>query len=138
MIARRKWQLVGLAALAVCGGAVLRAYSPEEYSFYPSCPFFSVFGWHCAGCGTTRAVHALLQGDVQQAAAYNVAFALALPILFPVTVVGAFCWLRGKAPPLRTMPVWLVWTLIVVLLLFTVLRNLPYPPFDSLAPHRLW
>jgi hypothetical protein len=119
------------------GLVVLYWFPPEQYPFYPPCPTYSLLGWHCAGCGSTRAVHSLLRGDLSQALAYNALLVLALPVLFPVGIVAAFAALRGKPPPWRKLPAWLFVSLLVVLLLYTVLRNLPYPPFDALAPHRL-
>jgi hypothetical protein len=72
-----------------------------------------------------------------QAFAFNPLFVLALPVLIPIVILGLFAGLRRKSPPLRHMPNWLFWSLVVVLVIYTVLRNLPYPPFDTLAPHRL-
>ena len=31
---------------------------------YPTCPFLAITGWYCPGCGSLRAVHDLLHGDL--------------------------------------------------------------------------
>ncbi len=126
------WLVIIGLALTAC-----LAFPPEQYSFYPPCPSHLFFGVHCAGCGATRAIGALIHGNLAQAFAYNPLFVLVLPFLLPILIAAAYAAWRGKPPPLRHVPSWLVWCLLVSVLLYTVLRNLPYPPFDSLAPHRL-
>jgi len=81
-----------------------------------------------------RSIHALLTGDLLQAAAYNPLTALFYPLLVAVLLVR---WLRQGNASCRPLPIWLPWAIVVVIVLFGVLRNIPVPPFDQLAPHRL-
>jgi len=57
---------VAASALLV-GAGVLLMLPPERYGFYPQCPFFEATGLLCPGCGGTRALAALLRGDVMGA-----------------------------------------------------------------------
>jgi len=52
------------------------------------CLFKLIFGVRCPGCGMTRAVSAMMHGDVTAAFAYNRLIVIAFPIL---------CWIYGKA-----------------------------------------
>jgi hypothetical protein len=59
------WLGVSLAAGAV-GAAWLGLGLPR-----PLCPLHAATGWPCPGCGTTRAIEALLAGDWSAALALN-------------------------------------------------------------------
>ena len=71
----------GLAAAGLAGAALLDRFSPQEYSFYPRCPFYALTGHLCPGCGATRAVAELLHGHVAAALHFNAAVTLLLPAL---------------------------------------------------------
>ncbi|MBW3129655.1 DUF2752 domain-containing protein [Hymenobacter profundi] len=127
-----------LASLLVLGGVgLLLLYfrlNPAHYPF-PRCPVHWLTGLHCPGCGTQRALHALLHGRVGQAVHYNL---LAVGYA-PVVVVGAFeeAWLRGGASARRTSflySVWFGWLTVGGVVLFTILRNLPTSVGYWLAP----
>ncbi len=124
-----KNSLIGLAALLLLGVGALLPYSfdpsaPNNY--FPRCPSYWLLGVYCPGCGITRALHALLHGDVVQAFAYNPLAILSAPVLV---------WMAFK-------PRWIYHPLapkiaFAILLSYGVLRNLPYEPFVYLAPHTL-
>lgn len=52
---------------------LLGLFNPEQYHF-PRCPFLSLTGFKCPGCGSQRAMHYLLHGDVMAAARMNLLF----------------------------------------------------------------
>src|SRR5262245_47866310 len=90
---RRRRRLALLAAAALPAAAFsLYLVPPGAGPFYPVCPLYALTGLHCPGCGATRCLHALLHGDLAQAAAYNVLFLAALPFLV-VLVLRA--WFRA-------------------------------------------
>jgi hypothetical protein len=104
---------------------------------YPPCWFHALTGLHCPGCGGTRCAYALLHGDVAQAAAYNGLFVLCLPLLLLwAALAGVRAW-RSQPPPTRWLHGWPAFAIVLLLLLFAVLRNLPFSPFNLLAPHQL-
>lgn len=41
------------------------------YSFFPECYFYKYTGYFCFGCGSTRAIRSLLQGNVVKSLYYN-------------------------------------------------------------------
>ena len=68
-----------IAAGVVTAAATLYRFSPQEYSFYPRCPFFALTGHYCPGCGATRAAAELLHGHLAAALHFNAAVTLLLP-----------------------------------------------------------
>lgn len=68
---------VALAATAVI--AYLAVFDPTVWPA-PKCPFHTLTGLDCPGCGTQRAVHALFHGEPAKAWAYNPALFVALPL----------------------------------------------------------
>jgi hypothetical protein len=123
---RRGEALVGAAALAAVL-ATVRAVDPRVPGHYPSCPFHALTGLHCPGCGSLRALADLVHGDLPGALDHN-----ALLVLFlPVALVAFGRALAGRASVRRT---WEVPAVALVLLLWTVLRNLGVAPFSVLAP----
>lgn len=109
-------------------------YDPEMYSFFPECPFHKYLGLDCPGCGSQRAVHALLHGDVLQALNYNALLVFSLPFLlihFLLKIAGFIT---------RRNLVWNIWykpatpkVIFVVVILFWIGRNIPTAPFTYLA-----
>lgn len=131
--------LVAMAVLALGGGAYLVAVTPPTPdSLYPKCVMYQATGLHCPGCGSGRAAHAALNGRVLQALAYNPFAVVLLPSLAVAGLVSFARWMTGR--PGRSEYLisarWIL-TLAVVLVLFTVLRNIPVKPFSLLAPHEL-
>ncbi|POX52164.1 hypothetical protein C3489_18415 [Streptomyces sp. Ru71] len=115
-----------LVLAAVAGAfAYVGAVDPNEPGHYPACPLLRLTGLYCPGCGGLRSAHAVVHGDVTGALHDNapaVLGYLAFAVLWTVWVVHA---VRGRPfrPDLR--PAYL-WTLGGLLLVFTVVRNLPF------------
>jgi hypothetical protein len=117
------------AALGVA--AALFLLNPAEHAFYPHCFFHHVTGLHCPGCGGLRAVHQILHGHWLAALHLNALAVLSLP------VVAGLMWreLAGRrrgTSGRHFIGGWWIWCFVGILLVFTVLRNLPAFPF--LAP----
>ena len=124
-----------LALLAIAGlGALFFAFNPALYPF-PRCPLFFLTGLHCPGCGSQRALHALLHGRVAQAAGLNLLAVLSLPVLAVGAADGALSWATGqpRRAALLYKP-WLGWLVVAGTAGFAVARNLPGPVGGWLAP----
>jgi len=129
----RAWALFGLLAAAAVGAAVLWHVNPNEAGNpLPPCPSLWLTGLFCPGCGTTRALHALLHGDLPGALAMNPLMVLSLP---PVAVLLAHelqLLPKSLAPLAKRLGNARAWAVVVIG--YAVLRNLPWPPFSWLAP----
>ena len=115
---------IGISIVALLGGlAIVYRFPPTEYSFYPRCPIYLATHWLCPGCGSTRALHALLHLDIQGALHYNALFTL----LFPAACLwlGFICYrtMRYDQFPALAIPRSVAACLIASAILFTVARN---------------
>ncbi len=114
-----------LAVGAALFGAMLFLYfhDPETSRAFPDCPWRLATGLHCPGCGSGRALHAALHGNLYRAFRLNV-------LLFPaLTLAALLIW----KPSLATTRGLARITLIVIFG-FWILRNIPVRPFSLLAP----
>jgi hypothetical protein len=82
---RRNANLAVLAGIA--GAALLYRFPPEKYSFYPVCPVYRYLHLYCPGCGSTRALAALLHGRVIEAMHYNPLFVALVPLSLAFAVI---------------------------------------------------
>ncbi|WP_233515367.1 DUF2752 domain-containing protein [Marinitenerispora sediminis] len=122
--------LLGAAGLAAA--ALVHFVDPHEPGHYPTCPWLALTGTYCPGCGTMRCVNALTNLDIAGAAQMNILTLAMVPIMGVAYLRWLYRSLRPSARPPRPIhPFWL-WTLLVVILAFWVLRNLPFAAF--LAP----
>lgn len=81
-------------AAALAFAAVLYVADPAETPYYPPCLIRLWTGWSCPGCGATRALHALLHGQVASAWALNPLWTPAAP--------GLCLWLVWRRLRTRT------------------------------------
>ena len=129
-LSRRKRLLLGLALPLLLG--LLALYEATDGLSIP-CLFYELTGLYCPGCGSGRAVNALLRGQLREAFGYN-------PLLFLLGPPAVFVFLREYLrlvfPGLKLRPVFLsqpvVTGVLLAVLLFWFLRNLP--AFSFLAP----
>ncbi len=131
--------LVSLLALGLAAGLGVLALQPAPVPgtwWAPPCLVHDITGLYCPGCGATRATHALMHGDVLGALRMNALLVLLPPFLAWWLGPGLWRWMRhspdASQPPFRAVGTGI--TALVVIGLYTVLRNLPWPPFAWLAP----
>lgn len=125
---------VALAVLASLGVAMLYTFDPRNGDAYPVCPFFGLTGYHCPGCGTLRALHQLLHGNVIGAFGYNPLMILSLPFIAYSYAAGATRAFHVPLLPRIFIPPAWIWALLVGVVAFWVLRNVPVAPLTFLAP----
>lgn len=118
--------LTPLTVGAVTAAATLYVALVDPYrpGHYVTCPLLALTGWYCAGCGGLRATHSLAHGDVAGAWATNPLWAVLAPVLVVLWAVWVVRAWRGR-PGGRGLPVWTAWVLLGVLLVYSVLRNVP-------------
>ncbi len=107
-------------------------------SFHPSCIFKTITGLHCPGCGSQRAISAILKGNFLQAMSYNILFLLSLPFIgFSATVFTLNAFRKKQIQQTIFYKNWFIKLVFIVVILFWILRNIPVYPFSLLAPHEL-
>ncbi|KLO65736.1 hypothetical protein AA985_07230 [Enterococcus cecorum] len=86
------------------------------------CPFRTITGWLCPGCGITHMLTALIQLDFHTAYLENPFLLLTLPFL-----IGEILYQRYLQLTKQTNPQWnqvLLWLYVIALIIFGILRNL--------------
>lgn len=114
--------IIGVVALSGLA-AIYFAFDPAGSIFFPKCPFLTMTGWKCPGCGSQRAIHALLHGDLSTAWEMNALLLAELPLM---ALLAAAWMLRHRYPRLRAVfgsrPFILSVTSIIVF--WTIVRNI--------------
>jgi len=120
-----------LTFVAAAGAAFVYFFNPSSHGFYPICQFHRITGLNCPGCGMTRSLYALLHGRFAVAAQDNV---LLVGGIFLTTARGGWFALRkiSGRPNGEFFPTYYLWPILAVMLVFTILRNLP--AFAFLSP----
>jgi hypothetical protein len=131
---RKNLLLAGMLAVAAAALMTLDSLDPAASNLFPPCPLRYLTGWYCPGCGSLRAIHQLLQGNLRAAWALNPLTVLLLPFLAYGTASYALFELRGRHLPGLFLPAVWIRALCAVIILFGIARNLPLHPFELLAP----
>jgi hypothetical protein len=130
----RRIVAAGILVLLAGGLVLLRIYNPATSTIFPPCPIHYLTGWYCPGCGSLRATHQLLLGNVGAAWAMNPLSMLLFPFLTYGLSREAISYLRGQPSPQFAVPGACIRALCALIVLFGIVRNLPFHPFDLLAP----
>jgi hypothetical protein len=126
------WALV---LLGLSAALLYYHFNPAVAAFFPPCLFWKLTGYHCPGCGTQRALHQLLHGEFRAAFRYNALFVLALPYVSLGFVLDIRNHWRGQGElPAAYRTKEAIYAILLVIVLFWVLRNIPLAPFSWLAP----
>lgn len=131
---RKKHLLAAAAVAGLVGLLLLWRFDPATAGIFPPCPLHYLTGWYCPGCGSLRAMHQLLQGNLRAAWALNPLTMMLVPFLGYGLMSQALVVLRGRGLPSVFLSANWIRVLCAVILLFGLLRNLPVHPFNLLAP----
>ena len=130
----RLFLLFGIPLTIIGGGVALFFLNPSEHSFFPKCALYMATGFSCPGCGSTRALYQLTHGDVLEAMRLN-------PGLMALITLGITDYVRFVVSVIRGNPfqtlfgrLKLLGALMGLMLVYGIIRNLPWPLFESLAP----
>lgn len=123
----------GLGVVAL-GSAVVWYFDPTTAGFFPPCPLYKFTGFACPGCGMTRAFHALFNGDIVTALDFNAMLPFVAAFFGYFLLSMFFVAVRGRALTIGKVGLTLIWAMFSLLMIFGVLRNLPWYPFTILFP----
>jgi hypothetical protein len=116
--------LAALTAVAL-PTAYVASVDPNSPGHYPVCPVLRATGWWCPGCGGLRCVHALTRGDLTAAGHDNLLVMVLAGVVAVLWLRWAWAALTGGPAPRVAIGGRQTVLLIVVLVVFTVLRNTP-------------
>ncbi len=120
-----------LAVMTMVITAFYFFWNPSEITYLPLCPFKSLTGFYCPGCGGQRAFHQILHWNFVEAFHSNLLIYVFLPFfllkisdeIFGTTISRKFLLHNEE-----------IWIFLGFLICFTILRNLPLYPFSQLIP----
>lgn len=121
---------VGAGTLAA--SAYVFAFDPSEPGHFLPCPTKVLTGLDCPFCGSLRATHELMHGNLTGALDFN---AMTVLFVLPAAVIAWVLWMRSawREEPSVQVPRWAMATTVVLMLAFTVVRNLPGMPLGTAA-----
>lgn len=134
---QKNWRC-GIAFTAVAVAVVLlHVFDPATSGIFPPCPVYYLTGWYCPGCGSLRAMHQLLHGHIWAAWAMNPLTVALMPFLAYGLASHLLFEIRRRGLPQPFLPAVWVRALCAAILLFGIVRNLPFYPFTLLAPRAM-
>ena len=119
-----------LYALSICivciiGAFIYYNYNPNSSLFFPKCPFLVLTGYKCPGCGSQRAIHALLHANLREAFSYNAFMILSLPYILLLLVAKVVQWKNPHSSfPLKVQTAPIIWSYFTIAVLFWITRNI--------------
>jgi hypothetical protein len=113
--------LVILAGLALL---TLYFFNPQQHGFYPFCMFYRTTGLLCPGCGSLRALHELLHGQLFSALRLNPLLVASIPLA--VILAWRRFGKRSAPPVISGVPPLGIWICLGLLIVFGIIRNLPF------------
>ena len=120
--------------LGAAGVTLLRVFDPARSGIFPPCPVRYLTGWYCPGCGSLRALHQLLHGNLREAWAMNPLTVMLLPFLGYGLTSELLRLVRGRGLPETWLGANAIRALCAVIVLFGIVRNIPLHPWNLLAP----
>jgi hypothetical protein len=126
--------LASVFLLGVAGMILLRVSDPATSGIFPPCPFRYLTGWYCPGCGSLRAIHQLLHGNLRAAWAMNPLTVVLLPFLSYGLASEVLQLVMGRRLPAIWLRANTIRALCVVIVVFGIVRNIPLHPWNLLAP----
>lgn len=108
--------------------------NPNTFAYAPKCPFHTLTGFHCPGCGSQRALHEILHGNIWTGLQHNFLILLAVLIVgyqFYINFINTRKKQTQKNLLQHSAAKWLILALVLG---FWILRNIPLEAFQILAP----
>ena len=129
----RVMALLGAGLLAGGGVAYLYFHDPVVYPI--PCAIHLLTGLYCPGCGAGRACFALLHGNLPEAFSYNPLMVILIPFICLYVAVRGLDWaVTGGNHVDGKISVKLLVAILVLILIYGIVRNIPVLPFSLLAP----
>jgi hypothetical protein len=124
---------LALWVVVLIGVVLFYGLADPASGIFPRCPFHALTAMYCPGCGSQRALHALLNGELMHAITLNPLLVLSMGFF---GVEGGIWLLQHKGSNVRTLSSrrYTPWIVFGVVAVFWVLRNIPAEPFTVLAP----
>lgn len=101
-----------------------------HFGFGVPCIINELTGLVCPGCGITRMLFSIVKLDFKSAFMYNQLLFVLLPFIIGFIIYYLILYIKGdKDRILSKIPFWVWIVLIIIIIGFFILRNLPMFPF---------
>ena len=101
-----------------------------HFGFGIPCLINKHFGFICPGCGITRMLFSIVKLDFKKAFMYNQLLFILLPFIIGYIIYYTILYIKGdKDRILSKIPLWIWIILFVIIIVYTICRNLPWFPF---------
>lgn len=118
----RRLSVVAAIFVLLVAVSIYFYFDPTDSVFFPRCPFLVATGYQCPGCGSQRAIHALLHGDIVSAWHYNCILLVFAPLVAAL-IFAEFTRTRYPRFYSRINSAAVIWGSLVVLTLWWIFRN---------------
>ena len=125
--------LLGAAAVFAAGALYLYFHDPYQYPL--PCIIKLLTGLYCPGCGAGRACFSILHGKFFDAFCYNPLLVILLPFTGGYIAARGIDWaVTGGNHIDGKISIKLLLAVLIIILVYGILRNIPVFPFSLLAP----
>lgn len=125
--------LLGAAAVFAAGALYLYFHDPYQYPL--PCIIKLLTGLYCPGCGAGRACFSILHGKFFDAFCYNPLLVILLPFAGGYIAARGIDWaVTGGNHIDGKISIKLLLAVLIIILVYGILRNIPIFPFSLLVP----
>lgn len=118
----RRYIVVAAVMLVATFLCIYFYFDPSD-NLFPRCPFLTLTGYQCPGCGSQRAIHALLHGDIAAAWHFNAILLLFIPVV-AVLLVAELKRGEWRRFYVTVNSRYVIWSAAAVLVGWWILRNI--------------
>ncbi|AMC10357.1 hypothetical protein Lupro_03420 [Lutibacter profundi] len=130
-----KLKYIGVLVLGIVIAFLFFFVNPSNVNFFPKCPLYVTTGLYCPGCGSQRATHQLLHLNILGVLQQNILYLLGVLLIgYHLIVTSLNLFFKKHIYNYMYHPKTPIIILIIVVV-FWILRNIPYYPFTLLAPN---
>lgn len=118
------WKIVLLFCFLI-GLLIYGNIDPVSSEWFPKCPFLMLTGLECPGCGSQRAIHQLLNGNLNAAFTYNPFAIIALPYML-LGVLFEIKSINNRFPKIERLLFGYktIYIILAAIILFWIFRNI--------------
>ncbi|MCF6168182.1 DUF2752 domain-containing protein [Lutibacter sp.] len=130
-----KLKYIGMLVLGIVLAFLFFYVNPNNVNFFPKCPLYVTTGIYCPGCGSQRATHQLLHLNILGVLQQNILYFFGVLLIgYHLIVISLNLFFKKHIYNYIYHPKTPIIILIIVIV-FWILRNIPYYPFNLLAPN---
>jgi len=102
---------------------LLYVYPIGEYNYFPTCPWYKLTGTFCPGCGSTRGIQSVINGNIFGLLENNPLAMLAIPYLALSLTSLSFQSFAGYKPPYLFLSKNEIRFIAFIIIFYWILRN---------------